>query len=341
MTSTMVPPLPDRPAITIRSPADLIACLPYVLGFHPHDSMVLAAFRQGQVMFAARSDLPGPDTPGGAELARELVAVAARQRPDSLTAVGYGEAAAVDDQLQRVRSEAERHQLPLDDMLRVHDGRWWSYRCQQPNCCPPEGTPFDPAAREVTAQLTLAGLSAAPSRDQLAERVAPVTGPARQAIEHATEHAERELAEWLEGLPVGQRTEAIAERGDRAVTAALARATRGERLDDQELAQLSLLLMATTVRDAAWRAITSPEPHIWLWTDVTKRAATELVAAPASLLGFAAWRSGNGALARLALERALAADPTYSMAQLLLTALHQGVPPASLEGWCTGAAEPA
>ena len=46
-------------------------------------------------------------------------------------------------------------------------------------------------------------------------------------------------------------------------------------------------------------------------------AAPEFVPAPASLLAFTAWQCGEGALANVAIERALGADPAYSMALLL------------------------
>jgi len=52
------------------------------------------------------------------------------------------------------------------------------------------------------------------------------------------------------------------------------------------------------------------------------------VCAPAALLGFVAWQSGNGALANVALDRALAEDPHYSMAVLLRQAVDSGAPPS-------------
>jgi hypothetical protein len=57
------------------------------------------------------------------------------------------------------------------------------------------------------------------------------------------------------------------------------------------------------------------------------------VPAPACLLAFAAWRSGHGALASVAVDRALARDPAYSMAVLLEDVLRYGLPPAALDGW--------
>ena len=41
-----------------------------------------------------------------------------------------------------------------------------------------------------------------------------------------------------------------------------------------------------------------------------------------------AWQSGNGALANVALDRALADDPRYSMALLLRQVITAGAPPS-------------
>jgi Domain of unknown function (DUF4192) len=53
------------------------------------------------------------------------------------------------------------------------------------------------------------------------------------------------------------------------------------------------------------------------------------VAAPASLLAFTAWQCGDGALASIALDRALADIPGYSMALLLRDAGTGGTPPSA------------
>jgi hypothetical protein len=76
--------------------------------------------------------------------------------------------------------------------------------------------------------------------------------------------------------------------------------------------------------DAEYRAA-----HLRLWTDVVRRAAPAYLPAPASLLAFTAWQSGEGALANIAIDRALAADPGYSLAQLLRDIMDAGVPPSA------------
>jgi hypothetical protein len=118
----------------------------------------------------------------------------------------------------------------------------------------------------------------------------------------------------------------------RALALAVRRYADGARLTDDELARLTLLLVRIEVRDLCWARITTAgerlATHLDLWRDVTRRARADLVAAPATLLGYAAWRSGNGALAWVAVQRALAANPAYSLALLLSEALDRALPPS-------------
>ena len=67
--------------------------------------------------------------------------------------------------------------------------------------------------------------------------------------------------------------------------------------------------------------------HVAFWSDVVRRVPDEAVAGPASMLAFCAWQEGNGALAQIALDRAQAAQPDYSLASLLREAVSAGLPP--------------
>jgi hypothetical protein len=91
------------------------------------------------------------------------------------------------------------------------------------------------------------------------------------------------------------------------------------------------VLRRLRIRDDAWARMDPAHRHAHrrLWTDLTRRAQPGYVAAPASLLAVAAWQDGNGALANIALDRALADDPGYSMALLVRDALAAGAPPSS------------
>jgi uncharacterized protein DUF4192 len=79
-------------------------------------------------------------------------------------------------------------------------------------------------------------------------------------------------------------------------------------------------------RGRAWSPSTAR--RTWRWADIVRRADGPWLPAPASLLAFTAWQAGDGTLANIALDRALAADPGYSMALLLRDILAAGVPPS-------------
>ncbi|MEU4378580.1 DUF4192 domain-containing protein [Micromonospora echinofusca] len=323
----------DRPRLAVRSPADLIAAVPFLLGFHPTDSVVVVAMRGRRITFAARADLPDladPRDPAG-----HLAGVVARQHAETATVLGYGPAPLVTPAVDAVRAALTTAGLPVLDALRVTEGRYWSYLCTEPACCPPDGTPYDVGASEVSAAAVFAGQVALPDRAALVAQVAPVTGQARSAVRRATARAGRRLAALLDQEPAtdprGGR--AVRAAGTAAVRSALRRQRRGQRLSDDEVAWLSVLLTQVPVRDHAWERTDGRDEDIALWTDVLRRAEPELIAVPAALLAFAAWRAGQGALAAVALERALAEHPGHSMALLLDDLLRRGVPPSELDGW--------
>jgi Domain of unknown function (DUF4192) len=104
----------------------------------------------------------------------------------------------------------------------------------------------------------------------------------------------------------------------------------GRYATDYQVAWITVALRDLRVRDDAWARMdpAHADAHQRLWTDVTRRAQPGYVAGPASLLAFVAWQSGDGALANVALDRALADEPRYSMAQLLRQVITAGTPPS-------------
>ena len=123
----------------------------------------------------------------------------------------------------------------------------------------------------------------------------------------------------------------IASAGIRAVREALMRYRQGAGSVSRDEAGLLLVcLRDMRVRDDAWSRMEDDhrQAHLRLWLDLTSLAPPGSAAAPASLLAFVAWQSGNGALARVALDRALADDPDYKMAGILRRLLDRGTDPS-------------
>lgn len=326
--------------LTLRSAADIVAAVPYLIGFHPQDSLVAVAVRDTEVVFACRQDLPPPDGPRAEADAAHVASVVAGHRASAATVIGYGPPARVTPAVDRLVRALTNRGVDVEDILRVTDGRWWSYRCAGGGCCPAEGRTCDTSG-PVAAAATVAGHVALPDRSALVARIAPAHGPDRAAMISATAAAERRLQALLSpSVPAAPPAARVALRraGRAAVGQALRRAAGGGRPTPEETAWLGVLIAHVCVRDQAWRANDEEPWQVPLWTDVLRRVEPSYVPAPACLLAFAAWRAGHGALAAVAVERALAQDPAYTMAQLLDGILRHGLPPSVVDGWPVPAA---
>jgi hypothetical protein len=311
--------------------------VPHLLGFVPHKSLIVigAGSPRGRIHVTLRFDLPDPPDPAAVKgIAEHAICVLASQRQALAVVIGYGPGQLVTPIADLIRDKASRAGLDLRDVLRVEKGRYWSYLCREPSCCPPEGVPLD-AEHPAAAAMAAAGAAVLPDRAALAAAISPLGGLTRQSMREATRHAETHAADLLtqasrSGRARDARRLAVMS-GLSAVAEALAIYRRGGRFaTDDQVAWLSLALSSLRVRDDAWARmdVAHRDAHRRLWTDVVRRAEREYVPAPASLLAFCAWQQGNGALANVALDRALDADPAYSMALLLRDLIDAGAPPA-------------
>jgi hypothetical protein len=328
-----------REAVRVQagSPDALLALIPHLLGFYPSRSLVVLGLSgdRGRIRVTFRYDLPDPvDATLAADIADHAASVLRRQRISRAALVGYGPAALVAPVLAVAMDWLSADGVQLREVLRADGGRYWSVLCDEPACCPREGRPFDPGSHPAAAAMSKAGLPALPDRAALARTLLPPAGSA-ESIRRSTRLAEQRLCDlgskyWADGGRDQQQFTA------RVGCAAVRRAIRSYRAggsvaNGDELAWLAVLLADLRVRDDAWARMDPAhrEAHHRLWTDVLRGAAAEYVPAPASLLAFAAWQSGNGALASVAIDRALAARPGYSMALLLGGALEAGLPPSA------------
>ena len=315
----------------------MLAVVPHLLGFHPELSFVVigAAGRRQQVELGFRYDLPDPpDAAVAAEIADHAVAVLTERRVSTVIGIGYGPGRLVTPVADALAAAVRRSRLRLRELLRVEDGRYWSYLCGNVNCCPAEGTPFDYPSHPVAAAMTVAGLAAYPDRAALASTLASVTGAAAQAVDQAIERACTE-AQALVGQAQqeggGNPMRLAVIEGRRTVREAIRVYRAGGSITDPHgFARLLVGLVNLPVRDDAWARMVPEhqEEHLRLWADVVRRATGPWLPAPAALLAFTAWQAGDGTLANVALDRALAADPDYSMARLLREILAAGVPPS-------------
>jgi hypothetical protein len=324
--------------VKVGSPRTLLAVIPHLLGFVPRASVVVIGTSppRDRVRVTLRYDLPDPpDAAMSAEMAMHAAGVIGSQRLTAAVAVGYGPEALVRPVADALLDATEQAGIELRDFLRVQDGRYWSYGCEDESCCPAQGVPFDPDADPAAAAMSSRGREVLADRASVAARVAPVGGTAQQSMANATRRAERHvkqvIAKVRKSSRLGAARHMIASEGLAAVGAMIAAYRGGGRFtSDYQVAWLTVALQDLRVRDDAWARMDPDhkEAHLRMWLDVTQRAQPKYVAAPAALLAFVAWQSGDGALANVALDRALDDDPGYSMAQLLRQVISAGAPPS-------------
>jgi hypothetical protein len=324
-------PSPDRPAVQIGSMTGLLAAIPRLLGFAPENSMVVLGITPGRglVKVMIRYDLPGTPAADLAEDISQDAACRVRHSGSDLVglAVGYGPGPLVTPVADAIRASMPAAGLHLAEVLRVEDGRYWSYLCREPSCCPAAGVLFDIDSHPVTAALVAAGMQALPSRSALAATIAPLTGSGADVMAAQTRHAEH----MARSLFTRDGLRGLTGRGLAAVQAAIGTNRDGGSITRAfPHAWLAVALTSLRIRDDAWARMDPRhcQAHQRLWTDVVRRVRPGYVAAPASLLAFTAWQSGNGVLASIAVERALDDVPGYSMALLLREALDSGAPPS-------------
>ena len=289
--------------LRVREPADIAVALPYLLGFEPHDSLVLAGLQgtSSRVGPTMRTDLVPPSESAGLV---DYLAGTVRQLGVSQVLV----AAFTDDAM---RAGSVVHPLleilsakgvGVREAIRADGVRWWSYLCVG-DCCRADGTPYDARTSRVAAEAVAAGLAKETSRAALAGQFAPE--PERQS---------RVAAAIGAGV-----TTCAAE-----IDALLAVGLRDPHaLDDAAVGGLLVHVQESGQRDRIWMSIDRgcAQRQLALWAAITRAAPEPLLPPSGSLAAFAAWLAGYGAVASAAVERVLAVDPTYSMARLVDEAL--------------------
>jgi hypothetical protein len=325
-----------RPTLRIKSPADLLALVPSVLGFHPDESIVLVVTAGDAGQLHARLDLPR-DEEEGAEAVRVLLNAVSRAEARQVALVAY---CADEDPARELVDllvlELELFGVDVLCAIRADGERWFSLDCSD-GCCPLDGRRYDVSAHPITAQAVLDGRVTYESREALADSLVGTDLDAMEAVGEAADEAMRRLRAAARH-PLGTESPDVARR--HLVTEGYWVRERVRRylstrepLDDHDAGRVLVAISAVEVRDVAWAEMdrANASTHVEMWRDLVRRTPLDLLAAPSALLAFAAWLAGDGALAWCAVERCHEAAPGYSMATLVSQALAGAMHPSVWE----------
>jgi len=298
--------------LSVRSPDELIAVIPHLLGFKPEESLVFLPM--SSELPTARVDLP--TTPGDREVVWSSIrdAYSCRAQPGSSLAIVCltADRETATDAGHEFAARFGSIGIEIRVTLWADENRWADLDTGD------MGLQTVEARERIAAATAFSGRAQpAANRDSLAESLVGDRAPVADLLPEARHEASENTAK-LEGLW------------------ALARMQRfhrdGLKLSDADAARLLVAVESIPTRDRLWLDMNrgNAGSHVALWTDMTKRAPNEVRAAPASLLGFASWLSGQGALAWCALDQ-VPEDKPYTLANLVAAAVQSGMHPREWE----------
>lgn len=306
---------------TLTSPHDLLAAIPFLVGFKPEDSIILISIRDGSVSMAMRVDFP--DSLGKEEVST-LISHLERDRADAVLAIFYLPDVPTDSTpiIQALTSAIEAHGLHLRESIIVSAGRWRSLLCDDKECCPESGSAMPELSGSRIAAEQVAQGKPLPF-ENVHELVASI----------AALPEDSELLELISQIdPIDYNNNPVPQQrqGAEAVVDFIADFQAEGLCRDKKLIALVLVrLLDLQVRDFALGSVTEDTLHNYFsaWRWLMRIAPQGYVAPVATLFAAVAYERGDGALAQRALDRVEADNPDYAMLNLFRQVFSRGWSP--------------
>lgn len=322
------------PTLRLKSPSELLAIVPYLLGFEPSDSIIVICVADSRIGLTQRLDLPAAGE--GEAVVRSLMPNLTREHPDQVLLIAYED--------KPDRSAEAVHALtaaltavgiPIHDRIVVRDGRWRSLDCDEPSCCPVKGQPV-PVSAEVPALASeFIAHELSPHADRNAVVAQLEAGP--EFVSAADLKAAEALGQgdlpavWAQILDAGDSPAQITP----AMAASACVSLRDVQVRDGLVAWLTPGTLDPAHLPAEVQSLISGMNREWTQHRpdtgaiiAMNRVQARLVrlcamlpdghaAAALTVLACFTWWRGSGALTRAALDRALRCQPDYRLALLL------------------------
>jgi hypothetical protein len=291
--------------LAVHNIDDLIGLVPYLIGFHPEESLVVIVIEDGRIEVTARVDLSAVSGHGSPD------ALVSRLFDRYPAAGAWFIAYTGDDDLAwdvLGSCEALGGQVRVRRLLQVGPDAWRSDE--------PDG-PAGPISREVApvaAEAAVLGLPVRASRRALA---AGIAGPPDDEVD--------DLVARFDAAEIA--LDRLGARGRRRLLRRLLVASGLPDRDDS--VRLALLVQREEAQVGVLRllSVANAEAQLALWTRIVRHTLPAHRPAVLGLLGMAAWQNGDGALAMVSLELLDRIDPLEPIAALLDWLNDEVVPP--------------
>ena len=310
---------------TLTSAHDLITAVPFLIGFHPTNSLVLIAVKDGAIGLAMRIDLPSHiDSDEIDLLAHHFI----RDQAQAALLVAYmpQERSDGDSILISLGAGLIRNGIEIQESLLITGGRYRSIICRDGMCCPAAGKAL-PAIEDsaIAAEHVVAGI--------------PMPyGDISELIDSIAADSQSLSKEWISdvsGYLVDEDSPEIGplrRDGVEAMLLLLDEFRIGRGPTDQSLVARVIGRMSDVqVRDYAMGVHQEDNYDLFfaMWRELLRLSPVGSVAPIACIVAAMAYENGDGALAQRALDRAISDNASYPLAALLRRVFNAGWPPQS------------
>lgn len=151
----------DIPIKRITSPAALVAMLPTLVGFTPEESLVIVFLEDDHVIVTMRMDLGETSYSVNEYVVTTAMRVGANAALIATYTGDRTEAQACTSLVTGITAALEDAAVPVRDALAIAGDRYWSYLCQDDQCCGREGNVV-PDLASVTREDIVARFTAQP-----------------------------------------------------------------------------------------------------------------------------------------------------------------------------------
>jgi len=328
----------DLVPLKVSGPQGLLAVVPTMLGFHPQESLVMLCLRgrRRRVGPVARVDLPpGRDRPLADHLAEH-----ARRYADEVVVVSYQSARRRPPFLDELLGRLAAAGVDVMDAIVVRDGRArpaLNSAMERSHPGVPVPDDDDPQVQALTAAGALAGRNVLADRDELRRSIA---GPTGDRLDRAERGIDAAAAGQLPAMsPPDENADSATDPDGMQPTLhalveyALRRFTDTGKVEPEVATALAVIVNDIDIRDAVIARAVVELDRPWLPLLIAAACWTPDAQAPqlCAVLAVTAYRHGDGALAQVAVDRCLAAEPGHRLAHLLMAIMAAGLHPAELE----------
>jgi Domain of unknown function (DUF4192) len=315
---------------TLKTPADLLTAIPFLIGYQPEASIVVVAVQAERIGLAMRIDFPKDFDPLPF---KSMISHLEYEKSDSALLVFYlppdADRIVCEQLAQLVSRMIARANIDVSEILLVQAERWWSLLCEDDSCCAEIGNALPNLKNsEIAAQKVFAGkLFPFDSRQEMESSLGYLAqDPFSIEIKKGLEICNAKINEDLD---LRRYRTIAAENCAQVMENFIAQATP----DPTKVSKFIYDLSDLTIRDYAF-GITTEETKdqfwsFWLW--LLRISPAGYRAPAATIFAALSYERGEGALANQSLEVALADDQKYSMAKLLKRTFAAGWPTSAFE----------